>query len=211
MSTKQRQSPATKKTVDNSALAEEDDICVLIYRESQLRKAEAAAAAAAAAAAERKTSTVSTHQKRPNASIQVLHQDDDASEVSHKSTKRKMPMPSSNEEADRIRTKIGGGGRRRRKICSSEGCTNIVVKGGVCIRHGAKKKLCSYEGCTNQSLRCLRHGAVRKRCSTEGCTNYAMKGGVCRRHGAKIKLCSKEGCTSQSKIGGVCIKHRAKC
>jgi hypothetical protein len=52
------------------------------------------------------------------------------------------------------------------KRCSSEGCTNIVVKGGVCVRHGAeqKKKQCSINGCTNQSKRrgvCIRHGAKR--------------------------------------------------
>jgi hydroxymethylpyrimidine/phosphomethylpyrimidine kinase len=50
----------------------------------------------------------------------------------------------------------------KRKSCSSEGCTNIVIKGGVCWRHGAKKKLCS----------------------SEGCTNIVVKGGVCKRHGA---------------------------
>ena len=33
------------------------------------------------------------------------------------------------------------------KLCSSEGCTKIAVRGGVCIRHGAKVKLCSSEGC----------------------------------------------------------------
>jgi len=29
------------------------------------------------------------------------------------------------------------GAKVKVKLCSSEGCTNIVVKGGVCIRHGA--------------------------------------------------------------------------
>ena len=39
-----------------------------------------------------------------------------------------------------------------------KGCTNnIVVKGGVCVRHGTKTK----------------------RCSVDGCTNVAKKGGVC--------------------------------
>ena len=36
------------------------------------------------------------------------------------------------------------------------------MKGGVCIRHGAKVK----------------------RCSSEGCTNQAQNGGVCKRDGA---------------------------
>ena len=61
------------------------------------------------------------------------------------------------------------------KKCSSEGCTNIALKGGVCFRHGAKAK----------------------RCSSEGCTNYAQIGGVCIRHGAKIKRCRIQGCLNQ--------------
>eukprot|EP00986_Skeletonema_menzelii_P008008 scaffold3245_cov181-Skeletonema_menzelii.AAC.4 len=57
--------------------------------------------------------------------------------------------------------------KRRRKICSADGCTNIAnKKGGVCFMHGAAVKLCSYEGCTNQ----------------------IVKGGVCKRHGAQPKL-----------------------
>ena len=73
------------------------------------------------------------------------------------------------------------------KRCSSEGCTNNVLNGGVCRRHGAKKKRCSSEGCRNEAIKggvCMRHGAKRKQCSSEGCNNKAVKGGVCRRHGA---------------------------
>ena len=42
-----------------------------------------------------------------------------------------------------------------RYTCSHEGCTNIahiggvVVKGGVCIEHGAERNMCSYEGFIN--------------------------------------------------------------
>jgi hypothetical protein len=71
----------------------------------------------------------------------------------------------------------------------------------VCIRHGAKVKGCSSEGCTNIALKggvCVRHGAKVKECSTEGCSNQARSGGVCLRHGAKRKQCSKEGCTNQA-------------
>ena len=51
-----------------------------------------------------------------------------------------------------------------KKQCSIDGCTNIVQKGGVCIKHGAKKRvmLCSVDGCTNRVRRrgvCMRHGA----------------------------------------------------
>jgi hypothetical protein len=47
-----------------------------------------------------------------------------------------------------------------KKQCSFEGCTNKVVKGGVCVTHGAKKKRCSFDGCTSN----------------------ARKGGVCKKH-----------------------------
>jgi hypothetical protein len=49
-------------------------------------------------------------------------------------------------------------------LCSSEGCTNYVVKGGVCWRHGAEVKVCK----------------------SAGCTQRAQNGGVCKRHGAKV-------------------------
>ena len=32
------------------------------------------------------------------------------------------------------------------KLCSSDGCTNFVVKGASCDRHGAKEKRCNSEG-----------------------------------------------------------------
>mmetsp|Transcript_7549 Transcript_7549/g.11489 ORF Transcript_7549/g.11489 Transcript_7549/m.11489 type:complete len:103 (-) Transcript_7549:145-453(-) len=54
--------------------------------------------------------------------------------------------------------------KRVKKRCSAEGCINQAVKGGVCVRHGAKLKLCSTVGCTNNALRggvCWRHGAYR--------------------------------------------------
>jgi hypothetical protein len=38
----------------------------------------------------------------------------------------------------------------KRKLCSSEGCTNLARKRGLCFRHGAKVKLCSSDGCINQ-------------------------------------------------------------
>ena len=77
------------------------------------------------------------------------------------------------------------------KLCSSDGCTNQVIKGGVCVKHGAKKELkrCSSDGCTNQAQKggvCIKHGAkyIRKQCSSEECTNQVVKKGVCWRHGA---------------------------
>eukprot|EP00985_Skeletonema_marinoi_P031270 scaffold37388_cov146-Skeletonema_marinoi.AAC.2 len=113
-------------------------------------------------------------------------------------------------EGDLPRKKVAK--KNYRHECSAEGCTNKVVQGGVCFRHGAKRKLCSSEGCTNMVVQggvCMRHGAKVKLCSSEGCTNQVRRGGVCRKHGAKIKLCSSEGCTNQVVEGGVCIRHGA--
>eukprot|EP00985_Skeletonema_marinoi_P014032 scaffold7029_cov93-Skeletonema_marinoi.AAC.1 len=73
-----------------------------------------------------------------------------------------------------------------KKICSANGCTNVVV-GGVCTMHGEK--------------------VTRKRCSREGCTNMSQRGGTYRRHWAKFKRCSGEGCTAYAQNGGVCIRH----
>jgi hypothetical protein len=75
--------------------------------------------------------------------------------------------------------------KKYRYECSAEGCKNRVVKGGVCVKHGAQLKRCSSEGCTNQVQKgevCVKHGAQLKRCSVDGCANNAKKGGVCWRH-----------------------------
>ena len=81
--------------------------------------------------------------------------------------------------------------RKYQQTCKVIECTNKVVKGGVCIRHGASRKLCSYSKngvkCTSYAHKggvCTSHGAKKKRCTSVGCTNQAMKGGLCRFHGA---------------------------
>jgi len=44
---------------------------------------------------------------------------------------------------------FGMGAEIKRKLCSSDGCSNKGVKGGMCIKHGAKgKRQCNNEGCT---------------------------------------------------------------
>ena len=81
--------------------------------------------------------------------------------------------------------------RKYRQTCKVIDCTNQVVKGGVCIRHGASRKLCSYS----------KNGVK--------CTSYAHKGGVCTTHGAKKKRCSSVGCTNQARKRGLCLHHGA--
>eukprot|EP00984_Skeletonema_dohrnii_P029316 scaffold19806_cov74-Skeletonema_dohrnii-CCMP3373.AAC.3 len=205
MSTKQRQS---KKLVPNVS-GEEDDVGVLIYRESQLRKAEAAAAVES-----EKTSTASTHHRTSTRKRSPANNMDDKTPTDTQlkdSLKRKRE--SSLEEE--YRPKKQAAKKRYRYECSADGCKNIVVKEGVCTKHGAKRKRCINEGCTNIAMSgrvCRKHGAKRKRklCRTEGCTNIAVKEGVCTRHGAKRKRCSSEGCTNIAMRGGVCKKHGAK-
>jgi hypothetical protein len=101
-----------------------------------------------------------------------------------------------------------------RKICSADGCTKFVQRGGVCFsfRHGAKVKRCSHEGCTNYAQRGgirIRHGAKVKRCSREGCSNQLVNSGVCMKHGAKVKRRSHEGCTNYALKRGACVRHGA--
>lgn len=47
---------------------------------------------------------------------------------------------------------------------------NIIIKGGVCMQHGAKKPICRYQ---------------------EGCTNNTTNGEVCVGHGAKPPAAKK--------------------
>ena len=75
--------------------------------------------------------------------------------------------------------------KRARRLCSIDGCKNGVVKGGVCVKHGAAvapRKKCSHDGCSNNAQKggkCIRHGAEVKECSHDGCTNIVVKGGIC--------------------------------
>jgi len=133
-------------------------------------------------------------------------------------------MPETDEKK-RKEVSVSASGPQKKRIkkrCSTEGCTHQAVKGGVCVRHGAKAKRCSNEGCTNVVVQggvCIRHGAKVKRCSNEGCTNQVQNGGVCFRHGAKVKKftrsdgnrCSFEGgCINRvGQRGGLCSNHSA--
>ena len=74
-----------------------------------------------------------------------------------------------------------------RDTCKVEDCTNVKVKGGMCVAHGAPKSFCSMEGCFKGRVRdglCVAHGG-RYHCKVEGCTKMRKKGGMCRAHGLK--------------------------
>lgn len=98
------------------------------------------------------------------------------------------------------------------KRCGTSGLTKVVVKGGICVRHGAKKKMCNYPGCTKISQKCgvcHTHGGKKKTCSHTGCSSNTLNSGVCRRHGAIIKKCGRLECSNISAKGGFCCRHGA--
>jgi hypothetical protein len=116
----------------------EEDLATLIYRESQLRKAEAAAAAKS--------------RKTKNSSSTNFNSEKICTSTTNPrsiiSSKREKPPKSPSPKEDQPFEKVSR--KQYRKTCIKEGCTNFVIKGGVCITHGAQVKRCSSEGCTNQ-------------------------------------------------------------
>eukprot|EP00985_Skeletonema_marinoi_P003190 scaffold1323_cov106-Skeletonema_marinoi.AAC.9 len=208
MSTKQRQLQKIVAPPSNSK--EDDDVGALIYREFQLRKAEAAAAAE-----RKKTSIAFTHNKTSTRKRSpVANQGEESLPRPQRRVATKGRKRVASLDQDQPKEKVA---KKRRYECSADGCMNQAKNRGVCRRHGArapiKQKLCSSEGCTDIVVNggvCVRHGAKRKLCSSEGCTNQVRCGGLCLKHGAKIKLCSSEGCTNIVVNGGVCVRHGAK-
>eukprot|EP00984_Skeletonema_dohrnii_P037274 scaffold39167_cov155-Skeletonema_dohrnii-CCMP3373.AAC.2 len=183
-----------------------DDLAAHVFHDSLLKGDEAAATATEAVAMNKNSSPASSDDKISPRKASTATAD------------------TSIDVSDGTATPMNSGVKKI-NYCSSEGCPNQVVNGGVCNRHGAKVKLCSKEGCTNKAKKggvCIKHGAkiIRKRCSREGCTNQVMQGGVCTKHGAKRlcyrhgtkrkERCSGEGCTNQALKGGVCWRHGAK-
>ena len=149
-------------------------------------------------------------------------------ELATNNTRSKRKSPHEVEENTSVLSEPKHRVKRKRKIyiCINEGCTNQIVKGGVCWKHGARKKTCKntckHNGCNKYVQKkgvCIRHGATLTRyiCSYEGCTNISVLRGVCMRHGTKQKkktcsgakrnICSFEGCTSLARKEGVCLWH----
>jgi hypothetical protein len=201
--------PSKMVVAPNESGEDDEDMGVLIYRESQLRKAEALAAA--------ESEKKSTASSRRRTSTRKRSPVNNQGKKSLPSPQRKSALRGTKRESSSLEE-----GQPRKKVtkkkyvryeCSADGCTNQVRSGGVCVRHGAKVKLCSSEGCPNRARKggvCIRHGATVILCSSAGCTNIVVKGGVCVRHGAKLKRCSSEGCTNNVVKGGVCVRHGAK-
>jgi hypothetical protein len=121
---------------------DEEDYGALIYRESQLRKAEAAAAKAAKEAKKKKKkdgSPADVSSTRRRATSTRASSAGNAKSRSYvnatqrkKSSKRKREAEGEEQAPRKVAQK------QYRYECSADGCTNNAVKGGVCVTHGVK-------------------------------------------------------------------------
>ena len=110
----------------------EEDYGALIYRESQLRKAEAAAAAAAEKDAKKKKTTRRRATTSTRATSAAVRRKDVVNVAKGKSrSKEKRALATEDEELARKRARW----RSYKKNCSADGCTNQAKNGGVCKRH----------------------------------------------------------------------------
>src|SRR6056300_707604 len=117
---------------------DKEDYGALIYRESQLRKAEEAAAAAAAKDAKKKENSsvdVSSTRRRASSnrasSVTARNKPVVNAALEKGRSKRKRQSSKGKEQAPRKFVR-----KQYRKKCSADGCTNIAQKAGVCIKHG---------------------------------------------------------------------------
>ncbi|KAL3667799.1 hypothetical protein V7S43_007350 [Phytophthora oleae] len=104
-----------------------------------------------------------------------------------------------------------GGKTRIRKThtppCQVEGCKNLAVSRGCCVRHGGGSR-CTEPGCTKRAKlyqRCFQHGGF-KTCTEPGCTKKAKRYGHCWSHGGG-HICEFPECTKVSTQGGLCWAH----
>ncbi|KAK1942974.1 putative WRKY transcription factor 19 [Phytophthora citrophthora] len=91
--------------------------------------------------------------------------------------------------------------------CQVEGCKNLAVSRGCCVRHGGGSK-CTEPGCNKRAKlyqRCFQHGGY-KMCTEPGCTKKAKRYGHCWSHGGG-HICEAPECTKVSTQGGFCWAH----
>ncbi|KAL3667793.1 hypothetical protein V7S43_007344 [Phytophthora oleae] len=91
--------------------------------------------------------------------------------------------------------------------CQVEGCKNLAVSRGCCVRHGGGSR-CTVAGCCKRAKlyqRCFQHGGF-KTCTEPGCTKKAKRYGHCWSHGGG-RICEIPGCTKVSTQGGLCWAH----
>ncbi|ETK86505.1 hypothetical protein L915_08871 [Phytophthora nicotianae] len=93
------------------------------------------------------------------------------------------------------------------RLCQAEGCSNLAVSRGCCVRHGGGSR-CSVAGCCKRAKlyqRCFQHGGY-KTCTEPGCTKKAKRYGHCWSHGGG-RICEIPDCTKVSTQGGLCWAH----
>ncbi|KAE8991277.1 hypothetical protein PR003_g19481 [Phytophthora rubi] len=91
--------------------------------------------------------------------------------------------------------------------CQVEGCKNLSVSRGLCVRHGGGSK-CTEPGCNKRAKlyqRCFQHGGY-KMCTEPGCNKKAKRYGHCWSHGGG-HICEAPECTKVSTQGGFCWAH----
>ncbi|KAG7383973.1 hypothetical protein PHYPSEUDO_003142 [Phytophthora pseudosyringae] len=91
--------------------------------------------------------------------------------------------------------------------CQVEGCKNIAVSRGCCVRHGGGSR-CTVSGCSNRAKlykKCFQHGGFNT-CATEGCTRKAKRYGFCWSHGGG-RICKILGCKKVSTQNDLCWAH----
>lgn len=97
--------------------------------------------------------------------------------------------------------------KARTPPCQVDGCKNIAVSRGCCVRHGGGSR-CTIAGCKNRAKlykRCFQHGGF-KTCSADGCTRKAKRYGHCWSHGGG-RICEVPDCSKVSTQGGLCWAH----
>ncbi|EGZ18685.1 hypothetical protein PHYSODRAFT_407487, partial [Phytophthora sojae] len=115
------------------------------------------------------------------------------------------------EDAHRVPSAVTEAASRPRKThtppCQIEGCKNLSVSRGLCVRHGGGSK-CTEPGCNTRAKlyqRCFQHGGY-KMCTEPGCTKKAKRYGHCWSHGGG-HICEAPECTKVSTQGGFCWAH----
>ncbi|RLN46948.1 hypothetical protein BBJ29_006367 [Phytophthora kernoviae] len=91
--------------------------------------------------------------------------------------------------------------------CQVEGCKNLAVSRGCCVRHGGGSRCIVANCCKRAKLyqRCFQHGGY-KTCTEPGCTKKAKRYGHCWSHGGG-HICEVPECTKVSTQGGLCWAH----
>ncbi|OWY94852.1 hypothetical protein PHMEG_00035299, partial [Phytophthora megakarya] len=113
--------------------------------------------------------------------------------------------------SQRTTTQTRTGKTRIRKThtppCQVEGCKNLAVSRGCCVRHGGGSR-CIVAGCCKRAKlyqRCFQHGGY-KTCTEPGCTKKAKRYGHCWSHGGG-RICEIPDCTKVSTQDGLCWAH----